>query len=160
MPYLIDGHNLIGQMPGLSLSDPDDELKLIELLRRFCLRTRRKVTVYFDHRAPGSSDPPTSANLTVRFIARPRTADQAIRSELKRLRGRARNWTVVSSDRAVQAEARAAGAQSIASQAFAAELAARPTAPGDQEKPEAPLDPDELAHWERLFTEPEDEDPS
>ena len=27
MPYLIDGHNLIAQMPGLSLSDPDDEVR-------------------------------------------------------------------------------------------------------------------------------------
>jgi len=33
MPYLIDGHNLIAQMPGFSLSDPDDEARLVLRLR-------------------------------------------------------------------------------------------------------------------------------
>jgi len=35
MPLLIDGHNLIGQIPDISLSDPDDEAKLVLLLRRY-----------------------------------------------------------------------------------------------------------------------------
>ena len=34
MLYLIDGHNLIGQMPGLSLDDPHDEAKLVERLKQ------------------------------------------------------------------------------------------------------------------------------
>ena len=33
MPLLIDGHNLIGQIPELSLADEDDEGKLVMLLR-------------------------------------------------------------------------------------------------------------------------------
>ncbi len=32
MPILIDGHNLIGRMPALSLADPDDERQLLALL--------------------------------------------------------------------------------------------------------------------------------
>ena len=34
---LIDGHNLIGALPGLKLSDPDDEARLAHTLR--CLLT-------------------------------------------------------------------------------------------------------------------------
>ena len=33
--YLIDGHNLIGQLPDLSLTDPDDEAKLVQKLTGF-----------------------------------------------------------------------------------------------------------------------------
>ena len=38
MPFLIDGHNLIGRMPGISLDDPDDEARLVAQLRAFCAR--------------------------------------------------------------------------------------------------------------------------
>ena len=36
MPYLIDGHNLIPKVAGLSLKAVDDEMQLIELLQEFC----------------------------------------------------------------------------------------------------------------------------
>ena len=38
---LIDGHNLIGQTPGLSLADPNDEQKLIVMLRKYAARKQR-----------------------------------------------------------------------------------------------------------------------
>ena len=54
MHYLIDGHNLIARVPGLSLADPDDEVKLLQLLKRWAAAdTRRKVTVIFDKGLPG-----------------------------------------------------------------------------------------------------------
>jgi hypothetical protein len=34
MPFLIDGHNLIGALPDLDLDDPDDEARLVERLQR------------------------------------------------------------------------------------------------------------------------------
>ena len=43
MPILIDGHNLIGQMPGLSLEDPHDEEMLVTLLRSYRARTGKEV---------------------------------------------------------------------------------------------------------------------
>ncbi|MGD9375749.1 MAG: NYN domain-containing protein, partial [Anaerolineae bacterium] len=48
MPILIDGHNLVGKLPVLSLQDPDDEQKLIELLRSYQARTGKEVIVVFD----------------------------------------------------------------------------------------------------------------
>ena len=40
MPLLIDGHNLIGQIAGMSLADPDDEGDLVMLLRRYATARR------------------------------------------------------------------------------------------------------------------------
>jgi len=48
MPILIDGHNLIGRMPVLSLADPDDERQLVTLLLAYRARTKKAVTVVFD----------------------------------------------------------------------------------------------------------------
>ncbi|MBP1779822.1 MAG: hypothetical protein H6Q86_5833 [candidate division NC10 bacterium] len=105
MPYMIDGHNLIGAMPGHRLEDPDDEVNLIARLQKFCAASGKAATVYFDRRSPGRADPPRIGRLTVHFIAESSSADQAIRAHLRRLRGDARNWTVVSSDGEVAAAA-------------------------------------------------------
>ena len=151
MPYLVDGHNLIGQVPGIQLDDPDDEARLISLLRTFCARTGRGVTVYFDHRAPGSENPPSGGGLSVYFVTQPRTADQAIQTHLQRLRKEARNWTVISSDRAVQLAAQQSGARSLGSSTFARQLLGRESPPETSEKPDAPSSEEDIARWESLF---------
>src|SRR3990172_5405302 len=109
MPYLIDGHNLIGRITGLSLDDPDDEARLLATLRSFCARQKVKATVYFDGGVPGRTRPPSGSGLTARFIVPPETADDAILNHLSRLGREARNWMVVSSDAAVVGAARRAG---------------------------------------------------
>jgi hypothetical protein len=80
------------------------------------------------------------------------TADDAIRNWLKRLGKSARNWTVVSSDRQVQAEARARLAEVVSSDSFAALLRqARNSTP----KPasDRPLPQKEIEDWLKLFEE-------
>ncbi len=151
MPFLIDGHNLIAQVPDIRLDDPDDEARLISLLRTFCARTGRGVTVYFDHRSPGSQNPPSAGGLSVHFVTPPRTADEAIQAHLQRLQEEARNWTVVSSDRAVQLAARQSGARSLSSNTFTHQLMGGETAPEITEKPDAPSSEEEIAWWESLF---------
>ena len=157
VPYLIDGHNLIAQIPDIRLEDPDDEARLISLLRAFCARTGKGVTVYFDHRAPGSENPPSMGGLSVHFVTPPRTADEAIQAHLQRLREEARNWTVVSSDRAVQLAAQHSGARSLSSHTFTRQLLGGETAPEVTEKPDAPSSEEEIAWWESLFRQ-EDRD--
>jgi predicted RNA-binding protein with PIN domain len=152
MPYLIDGHNLIGQMRGgLHLGDPDDEAKLILLLRRFCARTRSKATVIFDRGIPGSRKPASSGGLTVRFALPPRTADDEIRGVLKRLGGEARNWIVVSSDRDVRSVARSFGSRTLSGAEFLRHQLSRLSPAADGEKPEPSPDADEIDEWVRLF---------
>ncbi|MEW6566830.1 MAG: NYN domain-containing protein [Chloroflexota bacterium] len=148
MPYLIDGHNLIAHLPGLRLSDADDEARLAERLRLFCQRTRSRAVVYFDRGHPAGEQPAPRAGLTVHFVRAPRTADHAIRAHLTRLGREARNWTVVTSDGELRSAARQSGARTLTSPEFARRLQARPELP---EKPESPADEDEVTYWEARF---------
>src|SRR5512134_463712 len=129
MPYLIDGHNLIPKL-GLRLDTIDDEMELIAILQEFCRLERKQAEVFFDGAPAAEAGTRKLGAVTVHFVRLGATADNAIRKRLKSLRKSARNWTVISSDRQVQAEARAALAAVISSEAFAAILKqARDAAP-------------------------------
>ncbi len=150
MPYLIDGHNLIGAFPGLALSDPEDERKLLEVLEEFGRFSRRKMVVYFDRGRPGTNPQFLSGRMVkAHFIPPPRRADDAI---LEFLRGRkdARHFTVVSSDSEIRSQARRAGAKILSSEEFARELRAVSHSPGKEKPPEEPKD---IEIWLDLFGE-------
>ena len=156
MPLLIDGHNLIGHLRGIELSDPDDEQQLIDKLRAYCRRTGRRATIYFDKGDPLSRDPRPQNGVTVHFVAPSRSADTAIRDHLIRLGRAAKNWTVVSSDRSVRRAAKGSGAAIQRSEEFAVELNAPPPKEEVPEKPAAPA-PEEVEEWLRLFSEEDGE---
>ncbi len=119
MPYLIDGHNLIPRIPGLSLQDMDDETALIQVLQRFAARKRTRVEVFFDQAPPGQAASRSYGAVKAHFIRQGKTADQAIIQRLSQLGGRARNWTVVSSDREIIAEARSSHSKVLKADEFA-----------------------------------------
>jgi predicted RNA-binding protein with PIN domain len=152
MPYIVDGHNLIPKVPGLNLQDMEDELQLVELLQEFCRVNRKKVEVYFDNAPPGGMEVRKFGSVIARFIRQGGTADQAIMNKLKRLSGEARNWTVVSSDREVQAAARKVRAKVLTSEVFArqlqSDLEGAESVSNDVDKS---LSPDELQDWMKLF---------
>ena len=152
MPYIIDGHNLIPKVPGLSLEDLDDEQQLVNLLQDFCRVKQKKVEVFFDNAPAGSSGARTFGCVVARFIRQGRTADQAILEKLRRLEGEARNWTVVSSDREVRNSARTVRAKSMRVEEFAQELSALAA---DRSQQIQALDKDlsmqEIDEWLELF---------
>ena len=45
---IVDGHNLIPKIKGLSLKMLDDESELIQILQEYARLTRKKIEVYFD----------------------------------------------------------------------------------------------------------------
>lgn len=156
MPYLIDGHNLIPKIPGLSLQAIDDEVQLIKLLKVFCRQQRKRVDVYFDNAPAGHSRTRKFGSVTAHFVRQGATADAAIYARLRSLGRSARNWTVVSSDREVQAAARAAHAQVASSEVFAQELeqpasetTIAPSGPGSDAN--LALSQEEVDDWLRLF---------
>ena len=151
MPYLIDGHNLIPRL-GLRLDSIDDEMQLIAILQEFCRMEHRQLEVFFDGAPIAQAGTRRLGSVTAHFVRLGNTADNAIRNRLKQLGKSAKNWTVVSSDRQVQAEARAARAEVISSDSFAGMLKqAHDSAPkpGNERK----LSPQEVDDWLRLFEE-------
>lgn len=154
MPYLIDGHNLIARLPGFSLADLDDEQRLLEMLQDFCRAKRQQAEVYFDKAPVGQARKRTYGGLVhAHFVRQGTTADDAIRKRLQDLGREARNWSVVSSDRQVQAEARAAQAQLVSSDDFARLLLNAPhesRAAENSEKPEGSAS--EVKEWLDIFS--------
>ncbi len=149
MPYLIDGHNLIPKL-GLRLDSPDDETQLVAIIQEFARLSRHDVQLYFDGAPAGHAKTTTLAKVTVHFVRLGSSADDAIKAHLERLGPAARNWTVVSSDREVQAAARSTHAGVIASEEFAGQVGRlRRSAEGSQGERE--MSPDELQEWLRLF---------
>ena len=149
MTYLIDGHNLIPKL-GLRLDSIDDEVGLVSILQEFCRRERKQAEVYFDGAPLHHSGSRKLGVLTAHFVPLGKTADNAIREHLNRLGKSARNWIVVTSDRQVQAEARAVRAQIISSDLFAQQLrqirGSAPKTTGDRK-----LSDDEVNEWLKLF---------
>ena len=153
MPYLIDGHNLIPKVPGLSLKAMDDEIQLIQRLQAFCQAGGKNVEVYFDNAPAGQSGARNYGRVKAHFVRSGLTADQAILARLQGLGRGAKNWRVVSSDRQVAAAARAYQAQVISSEVFARSLAS--AGPEELADPgveaDLSLDEDEVEAWLELF---------
>ena len=152
MSYLIDGHNLIPHLPGLSLSQIDDEMRLVEWLQGYCQKKRRDVEVFFDQAPPGFLPTRKFGRVTAHFVRQGSTADAAIQGRLLRMGKSARNDSVVSSDRQVQAAARQAHAQVIPSDVFASELVR--LSEEAQAGPQADLESskEDIAYWEDQFS--------
>lgn len=156
MPYLIDGHNLIPKIPGMSLTNLDDEEQLIDLLQAFCRARRQKVEVFFDQAPPGRTGTRQVGLVKVHSVGRPASADDAIRLRLERIGREAPNWKVVSSDHRVQAEARSRRAEVISSEAFADALRAAVQEGGRRREDTSAVPPGEIDEWLRLFRKPRD----
>lgn len=148
MPLLIDGHNLIGQCPRLSLGDPDDEEQLARLLAAYASRTGKKVTLIFDPGEPTAL--PRARRLggvEIVFAAPGTTADALILSRVRRSR-HPPDWTVVTSDADLAGRAARLGARTRSAREFAAE-ACEPGASGEEAQP-APT-PGEVDAWLEIF---------
>ena len=151
MPYLIDGHNLIPKL-GLHLDSVDDEMELTAILQEFCRLERKQVEVFFDGAPTPHAGTRKLGAVTAHFVRLGATADNAIRDRVKSLGKSARNWTVVSSDRQVQAEARAAQADVISSDSFAS-LLKRTRNSATKSTNERKLSKQEVEDWLKLFEE-------
>lgn len=162
MNYLIDGHNLIARTPGLSLADPDDEAKLVQLLRRWAMADqRRKVTVIFDGGLPaGEAKQLSGGGVKAVFAPNNSTADAVLIRRIEAI-GNPPEFVIVTSDRAITDVARRRRVAVQSSESFAADMIAdRQFGKGEKEpatRPDAPaMTPDEMQEWLALFgPEPE-----
>lgn len=149
MPILIDGHNLIGQLPILSLEDPDDEEKLVRLLASYRARTGKAITVVFDpggaYALPGSR---RHGGVEVVFAPHGGSADGVIARRVRRSRN-PQEWQVVTSDRKLTEAVTRQGARVLRAEDYAAELEL--PAEVEPDRKELPPSPDEVESWLALF---------
>ena len=155
MPYLVDGHNLIGQLPDIDLSDPHDEAKLVLKLRSFAARTGKKITVVFDKGLPAGIDRNLSnGKVTVRFASERSSADNVLKSIIVKKRN-APGWTIISSDVDITRLAKQRGMRVVTSHDFVKELqrvAKTEMPPIDKMKENPRLSKDEVKEWLAIFS--------
>ncbi len=168
MAILIDGHNLIGQMPNLRLDDPDDEEKLLIRLRAYRARTGKRLVVYFD---PGiayqSPRHRSQGGISVKQAGTGQRADDLLMRDVRR-HPNPRELTVVTSDRSIQSMARLQGARIIDAATFADELSSPSRIKGEpatyplpayslsdggevKEEDNRPLSEEEVQAWLAIF---------
>jgi predicted RNA-binding protein with PIN domain len=149
MTILIDGHNLIGKIPGLRLDDPDDEEQLLIRLRTYRARTGKRLVVYFD---PGEAyQSPTrrsKGGISVRQAGSGQRADDLMIRDLRR-HYNPPELTVVTSDRAIERVARQLKARVIDSATFATEMSRPPQKEDSSDMP--PLPEEEIREWLEIF---------
>lgn len=153
MPYLVDGHNLIGTWPGLRVGDRRAEEHLRIVLARFLRRRRVKGVLVFD------GDPPDGEARRERDLGPLRVvyagpgagaADRRILRRVEELE-RPREWTVVTSDRALGQACRSRGARWVRSAELRGEMEAL-LASGERGSEDSPaLRPHEVEDWLAWF---------
>jgi predicted RNA-binding protein with PIN domain len=148
--FLIDGHNLIGQMRDIHLDDPDDEAQLVDRLHQYALAGRHRITVIFDDGSPGQNPVLSRGPVKAIFALPGSSADQLIIRRLPRIRDR-QAWLIVTSDHEILAAASARRLRTERSEIFAARLQSPPTEPAAPDPRQQPPSDDEVEMWLRRF---------
>ena len=151
MPILIDGHNLIGRVPTLSLQDAHDEDDLVMMLVAYRARTGKAITVVFD---PGGSagvlQKRRQGGIEVVFAPDRGGADDLIARRVARSRDPG-GFTVVTSDQNLGLRVARHGARVRSSDDFAGELDRQPS--GQDQWKDAPPSSEEVDAWLALFVD-------
>ncbi len=153
MRWIIDGHNLIPKVPGMHLSDLDDEQALIAWLQEAARLMQDSIDVYFDQAPPGYPVRRAYGRVTAYFIRKGTTVDQAIWTRLEKDGVRSKEYSVVSSDLLVQRGALKMRARAIRSEEFAALVSEKLAAQQVRPRTDPLIDETELEEWLRLFGE-------
>lgn len=149
---LVDGHNLIGRTPGLSLSREESSRE--QVLRRIAAAKGsggQRVVVVFDGNRPGSAKEQGFGGVRVVYAPAARSADDEI---LRRVEAsNPRTVTVITSDRPLADQALGLGARWESCEAFWSRLHRRRGSIDPVEKHAA--DPDEVDEWLAVFGGPD-----
>ena len=157
MAYLVDGNNVMGQTVGWHRDKPKARSRLVEQLATFARVKKARVTVVFDG-APDRDLPEGSSfrGVKVLFAQMGSDADTRIVKLVEAAKDR-RGLTVVTSDRSLAFQVRAAGATTLRSGEFRKQLELARQATPEIEDGEK-FEMDDLNSWLRYFgSTPEDE---
>jgi len=122
MPYIIDGDNLIGSAPDISLEDPQARSRLIHVVKKFHENKKSNVIIVFDGSPEnGLHQEEICEKFCVRYSQNNSSADD----EIKRILGGFsyfRDVIVVTSDKELKTFSKKKGAKTINSTEFYFEL--------------------------------------
>lgn len=122
MPYIIDGNNLIGSSPDISLDDKDSREKIIYVLKKYQEVKNNNIIVVFDGEPDITLNRESLKNkFTIRYPKYGNSADD----EIKKIMNKYSNFKdviLVSSDRELKSFAKKKGARTINSIEFYFEL--------------------------------------
>jgi predicted RNA-binding protein with PIN domain len=163
MHYLIDGHNLISQLSDISLDDPDDEAKLVLLLRSWIAGGRKRtVTVVFDGGLPGGTWRYMSrGKLKALFATESQSADAILINRVQQVKNPLA-YTLVTSDREILDVAKKRRMPYMTARAFAQQLQKAEASQDSGEAPNLPagekpvLNEGELEEWLAVFNTAEE----
>ncbi len=152
--FIVDGHNLIPKIPGLSLSQPDDETRLLELLGEYARRTRVRFEVFFDGAPPTQAGQIKGGLMHVHFIRQSTIADEAIIRYLHAHQNERDGITLVTSDQRILSEARSLRIAQMKSEDFSRELRAVISSPSRDQNPTShAISPEEVEDWIQIFSQ-------
>jgi predicted RNA-binding protein with PIN domain len=134
----------------MRLDDPDDEAKLVLRLRAYNARTRKKITVVFDHGLPGGWSQLSTGPVEVVFAGSHTNADKVLIERIRAAKN-APGIVVVSSDNAVRRAAEMRGAHVVSADKFAADLTAPPPPPPAPDPDDVHLSREEVDEWMQVF---------
>lgn len=155
MPYIIDGNNLIGSSPDISMEDPESRSKLIYIVRKFHENKKNNITLVFDGvPANGVRKEDICSKFCVLYPPDGSTADEEIKRILNGYHY-FKDVTLVTSDRDLKSYAKKKGAKTVNSIEFYFELKRISRHHGKKEEKqkriEAELSDREVDHWMKIF---------
>ncbi|PKO12134.1 MAG: hypothetical protein CVU39_25685 [Chloroflexi bacterium HGW-Chloroflexi-10] len=152
MITIIDGHNLIPKIKGLSLRMLNDEEALLQILQNFTRLKRKTIVVYFDNAPLDHAGTRKFGSIIAHFVQQGSSADTAIISRVRNMGAKARQVLVVTSDRRIQAEVKACHALVMSSEDFVKEMEKAFSAGPTGVKPDpVTMSTEELNQWLHLF---------
>ncbi len=158
MAYIVDGNNVMGQIPGWHRDKAKSRRALLEKLAAFARVKKARVTVVFDG-APDAAVPEGSAFHGVKVLYAERGSDADTRIErIVETSTEPRGLTVVTSDRHLSFLVRSRGAAVIRSGEFRSQIErVLESTPGAEDGEE--FEPGDVNAWLRYFGSlPEDDD--
>lgn len=155
MPYIIDGNNLIGSSPDISLEDSNSRKEIVAIVKKFQKKKNSKIIVVFD----GEPDNFTSEeNPTEKIVIKYPPIGDSADDEIKRiLEGYTyfRDVILVTSDRELKNVAKKKGVKVINSIEFYYELKRVYRATGKiemkQKRIDTKLSDGEVDQWLKIF---------
>jgi len=155
MPYIIDGNNLIGCSPDISLEDKEAREKLLYIVTKYQEKRNNSIIIVFDGEPEnGLYREEVNQKFSVRYPRFGGSADEEIK-ELLGSYNDYRDVILVSSDRELKTMARKKGAKIVNSIEFYYKLKQAYRVDGWQEEKnkriEAELSENEVDQWMKIF---------